>query len=259
MQGISSDIIIVFAGTFLLLCIFGFVFYFVIAYNKRHREYLAEKEEIIKSIEQQKLQSQIEIQEQILKVISGEIHDNIGQILSLISLQLNSLPTTDEEKLEETILLLDNVITDLRGLSKSMDPDRVMLVGITEAIAHELKRLERTGKYSTQLYVDADFVTLSADKTIILYRIFQEIINNIIKHSKANNVVVTVGCNENDNFLIIDDNGIGFNVEQENKTGLGLSNITQRAKLIGAQAEVNSLAGSGTTIKLIFSKNNNYV
>ena len=254
MQGISGDIIIISAGTFLLFCIFGFVFFFVIAYNNRHRKYQLEKEEIIKKFEMEKLQAQLEIQEQTLKTISGEIHDNIGQILSLVGLQLSTLPTSNEEKLEHTSYLLNKAISDLRDLSKSLDTDRISSIGIIGALDNDLKLLEKTGKYTTSLEIDGDFVELPPDKTIIIYRIIQEVLNNIIKHAKANVISVNIGGNEVESFITIEDNGIGFMHDNNAINGLGLKNIAKRASLVGGIAKIESKLQKGTIITFILPK-----
>ncbi|MFP5040727.1 sensor histidine kinase [Parasediminibacterium sp. JCM 36343] len=250
MQTISQDIKIVFAGTALLLCIFGFVFFFVIAYNRRYRKYEAEKADILKRFAMEKLQAQLEIREQTLKNISGEIHDNIGQILSLAGLQLSTIPTTEKERLDQGIDLIDKAIEDLRDISKSLDPDRVQAVGIIESIGHELNLLEKTGKYTTEFSAEADFIYLSADKTIILYRIVQETLNNIIKHAQANHINITVTGSEQENILAIHDNGCGFELSTDSKKGLGLKNITNRAAMIGGKAAITSILNKGTSIVL---------
>jgi len=248
MQGISSDLIIVLGGTILLLCIFGFIFYFVISYNKRNRQNKLEKLEMIKKFELEKLQSQLEIQEQTLKIISGEIHDNIGQILSLVGLQINSIPTDKPEKREQTLELLDRAITDLRDLSKRLDSDRISSIGIIEAVTHELKLIERTGKFKTELIIESDFEILTPSMTIILYRIIQEILNNIIKHSKAEKISIHIWGNDEEDFLKIEDNGIGFDTKEKEGKGLGLNNIIKRASLIGGSAIINSIKDKGTII-----------
>ncbi len=248
MHGISGDIIIVAAGTLLLLCIFGFVFFFVIAYNKRYRLYEEEKAELLRKFELEKLNSQLEIQEQTLKHISGEIHDNIGQILSLVGLQLSTLPTSNEEKREHTTELLNKAIGDLRSLSKSLDTDRITSIGIVEAVDYELQLLEKTGNYKTNLQIEGDFEELTPDKTIILYRIVQEVINNIIKHAKADSVSIFIGGNKTESFFTIKDNGVGFIAGELINKGLGLKNIINRASLVGGSAKIDSLLNEGTTI-----------
>ena len=254
MQGVSGDIIIVAAGTLLLLCIFGFVFFFVIAYNKRYRQYEEEKAELLRLFEMEKLNAQLEIQEQTLKHISGEIHDNIGQILSLVGLQLSTLPTTNEGKREHTTELLNKAIGDLRDLSKSLDTDRITSIGIVEAVTYELQLLEKTGKYKTNIETEGDFEELTADKTIILYRIIQEVINNIIKHSKADTVSIYIGGNNLESFCTMRDKGVGFVSEELNNKGLGLKNIITRASLVGGKANIDSIPNEGTVITFSIPK-----
>jgi len=257
MQTVSGDVIMVVSLTVLLLCIFGFVFFFVISYNKRYREYEAEKAEIIKRLSLEKLQSQLEIQEQTLKNISGEIHDNIGQILSLVGLQLSTIPTTDEEKLDQTIDLLDKAIQDLRDLSKSLDTERIGNIGVVEAVKHDLYLLEKTGKYKTNISIETDYSPLPKDKRIILYRIIQEAINNIIKHSKADTVNFRIYGDEYSCSLSITDNGIGFeSTSSDGNRGLGLNNITNRAALIGGKITIDSKLNEGTSITFSIPKNN---
>ena len=248
MQGISSDLIIVLGGTILLLCIFGFIFFFVIAYNRRYRKHEAEKIEMKKQFELEKLQSQLEIQEQTLKNIAGEIHDNIGQILSLVGLQLSTIPTDKPDKRDQTSELLDRAISDLRDLSRRLDTDRISSIGIIEAISHEMNLIERTGKFRTELSIEADFEMLSPDKTIILYRIIQEILNNIIKHSKAEKISIHIWDNHIEDILTIEDNGVGFDTKEKEGKGLGLNNIINRASLIGGSATINSIVDEGTII-----------
>jgi signal transduction histidine kinase len=259
MQTINGDVIIVVAGTVLLRCIFGFVFFFVIAYNNRYRKNEAEKAEIIKRLNVEKLQSQVEIQEQTFKNISGEIHDNIGQILSLVGLQLSTIATTDEEKLDNTIDLLDKAIQDLRDLSKSLDTDRVDVIGIVEAVKHDLLLLEKTGKYKTSFTIETDYTPLPSNKRIIFYRIIQEVINNIIKHAKADTVSVRIHGDELVDLVTIADNGIGFVQDKLKEKGLGLSNIASRAALIGGQVTIDSVLNQGTSITFALPKINKNV
>ncbi len=254
MQIITSDIIIVIAGTFLLFLIFGFIIYFVIVYNKRYLKNEAEKAELIKSFELGKLNSQLEIQEQTLKNISGEIHDNIGQVLSLAGLQISTINTEEKKKVEYARELIDKAITDLRDLSKSMDKDRINSIGLTAALEHELNILEKTGKYSTSFIVNDDIEFLSEDASIILFRIIQEIINNIIKHSIANQVNITINSYLDDIQLIITDNGIGFDLTKVSTNGQGMNNINNRAKLIGGKISINSGINKGTTITISIPK-----
>lgn len=207
------------------------------------------------TFEQTLLQSQLEIQEQTLRTISQEIHDNIGQILSLVSLNLNTMPTSDPGKLKFTDELVTKAITDLRSLSKSLNPERVQQVGLKEALEHELKQLEKTGMYATRLIVEQELEDISPEKTIILYRIIQEVINNIIKHAEADEVTATVSTDATYDIISIKDNGKGFDTNGDNRNGIGLQNIKNRAALISAEVVFLSEPDKGTDIIFKIKKN----
>ncbi|MEJ7692109.1 MAG: sensor histidine kinase [Daejeonella sp.] len=193
------------------------------------------------------LKSQLEIQEQTLRHISREIHDNIGQVLSLVSLNLNTITAPDKEKLVFTNELVTKAIDDLRGLSKSLNPDRVQMIGITESIKTELDQLERTGIFQTSLDIKQDLKEISPEKTIILYRMVQEVLNNIIKHSRADQIVVSFESNEESDQISIEDNGCGFDLGN-NSPGIGLQNLRQRASMINAELNITSTINEGTTV-----------
>ncbi|MES3017330.1 MAG: ATP-binding protein [Bacteroidota bacterium] len=193
------------------------------------------------------LKSQLEIQEQTLRHISREIHDNIGQVLSLVSLNLNTVVVTDQDKLKFTSGLVTKAIDDLRGLSKSLNPDRVQMIGITESIKTELDQLERTGIFHTTLNAERDLREISPEKTIILYRMIQEVLNNIIKHSRAAKVIIRFHGDDNTDLISITDDGCGFDLTH-NSPGIGLQNLRQRAIMINAELTITSKINEGTTV-----------
>jgi signal transduction histidine kinase len=248
MQTLAEDIKIVFGGTLFLLLLFGFIFSLVINYNRRYRKNEEEKQELIKRFEKETLQSQIEIQEEVLSYVSGEIHENVCQILVLANMQLDSIEAIDKQEVAAPFKNINRAIEDLRALSKRLNSDNVNAIGIIEAIQNELSELEKSKKYTTQFSLESDFTLLANDKTTILYRIIQEVLKNIIKHAKANNVSVIIGENNFEEFIKITDNGRGFNLPDiDPKKGLGLVNIFNRAKLIGGEALITSELNLGTT------------
>ncbi len=201
------------------------------------------------------LETQLEIQEQTFTQISQEIHDNIGQVLSLVRLNVNRLSiAVNEEKITETDRLLGQAITDLRQLSHNLNSDYLQRAGLTEALGQLLSNLERTGKFTTRFSCYADTIHLKNDATIILYRIVQEAINNIIKHADASQVSISI---EEDNgmlCIVVSDNGKGFDTSAV-KGGIGLKNILSRAQMIGATVEMKSEPNAGTSV-IITAKNN---
>jgi signal transduction histidine kinase len=211
--------------------------------------------------EQTILQTQLEIQEQTFKNISQEIHDNIGQTLSLAKLNINTMDPDKRDELEEKIhsssQLITKAIQDLRDLSKSMNTDLVVEMGLARSIEYEAQLFEKAGVYAVQFQVQGHYTKLPPQHELILFRIFQEAMNNIIKHAAASEIHIRLYCR--DPFVLeIQDNGKGFDstalLQNERQwAGLGLRNMKSRAALIGAQYHIESTAGTGTIVRVTLS------
>ena len=225
---------------------------FFLVYRKNQNA----KESQIENLNQALLHTQIEIQEQTLKTIAQEIHDNIGQALSLAKLNLNTFPAISDAaiqtKLDDTKELVSKAIVDLRDLSRSMHGDKINDLGLEEAIAGELKILKNTGQFSTNLQITGNTYRLPPQKEMILFRMVQEALNNAIKHSKATNIEVQLEYNDRYFRLAIVDDGIGFNpaLLESAKTGIGLKSMQNRAALIGGIFSVVSGITTGTVITI---------
>jgi signal transduction histidine kinase len=238
-------VLVIVTSVFLFLSVF--IVYMALYQNKRKFYF-----------RQELLRTQLEIQEQTLKNISQEIHDNIGQALSLAKLNLNTMPATNDEVLQQKILnskqLVSKAITDLRDLSRSLDTDYVQQMGLQRAIEYELEMIKKTGTIDTTLIVEGTLVRLEKQKELILFRIVQETFNNILKHSGANNLNVNINYTPFSFTLIVKDDGKGVNLqplnEASNNFGLGIRNMHSRAKLIGADFTMNSTLGEGTEVKI---------
>jgi signal transduction histidine kinase len=234
-----------------IVMLIGFSLMWLQYYRRRKNKLIEEKEALKASYEQTLLQAQLEIQEQTLRKISHEVHDNIGQLLSLASINLETLSAPDLQKLGFTTALVNKALSELRDLSKSLNPERVIQVGIVESIRHELAQLEKTG-YHTTLQADEHLQQLPPDKTIILYRMIQEVMNNIIKHAKATEVTVRIYKENNDTLLTVSDNGKGFDTAAQNAAGIGLQNLRYRSAMIDAAMQIQSAPAQGTTVCFIF-------
>jgi signal transduction histidine kinase len=220
-------------------------------YLKRKNKLLLEKELMSAQFEQTLLQSKLEIQEQTFRDIGKELHDNIGQVLSLVRLNLNTLNIpADNEKIASMDNLLDKALIDLRNLSHSLDTDYIRNKGWTEPVVKLMQNLKNTGKYAIEIAFDNDLPAIKNEKAIILFRMIQEVIQNIVKHSEANSIIMKTQ-KENDKLVIrILDNGKGFDTTL-NTDGAGLHNLKNRAKMINADLSINSQPGNGTSINII--------
>jgi two-component system NarL family sensor kinase len=242
---VVASVFFILIGSFFLLLVFVFL--------RRQRKNKEEKEEMKNRFEQTLLKTQLEIQEQAFSYISQEIHDNIGQVLSLVRLNLNTFDNIiTEEKLNRTDDLLGKAIKDLRDLSHNLQNNRIHNIGIIESIRQLLSSLEKTGSFKTSFRTSDNFHILDNNTDIILYRMIQEIINNIIKHAAANTIDINIDCEDEISTISISDNGIGFDTTllKGERPGIGLQNIINRAKIINTTVDVKSSPGNGTTITL---------
>lgn len=256
---IISGVTPIFIITMFLIIVATGIIMLVLVYQKKQLQYLREKEQLKVSFDKEILESKLEIQEQTVKNISQEIHDNIGQILSLAKLTLNTINPTEpgvfQEKIEDSKQLVGKAIQDLRDLSKTLDTDYVTEMGLIKSIEHELNLMKKTGSIETILITEGAFYRLPNHHELILFRIFQEVINNIIRHSKASSIAVNINYFPDSFVFQITDNGDGFDLSSLNKTeikksGLGIRNMQNRAKLIGADFRLISEPGIGTTVKI---------
>jgi signal transduction histidine kinase len=238
------------ASIFILMLMIALVMLFRI-FLKRKNKLLLEKELMSAQYEQTLLQSKLEIQEETFRNIGKELHDNIGQVLSLVRLNLNTLniPPENEAKVNSMDELLDKALIDLRNLSHSLDTDYIRNKGWIEPVNKLMQGLASTGKYVTKMDVEPGISPGKNEKAIILFRMIQEIIQNIVKHAGAKTISMQTR-KENDKLVIrIADDGRGFDTNEQ-AGGAGLQNLKNRAKMIGADLSIDSHPGNGTTVTI---------
>lgn len=209
------------------------------------------------------LQAQLEIQEQTMKTISQEIHDNIGQGLTLAKLNLNTILPLQDVKLGQKIInskdLISKAISDLRDLSHSLDTDYVQEMGLQRAIEYELERIQKTEAANAVLEIEGNSYRLSKQKELILFRIAQEAFTNSLKHAEPKTISVKMNYNPEGLSMVISDDGKGMDLLEviAPNTGLGTRNMQSRADMIGAAIRFDSSPGNGTTIKIFLPLENN--
>jgi signal transduction histidine kinase len=257
----NHDILIpVIATSLLLFLLSTFIFAFLAVYQRKRQQYKIEKQLLQIQFTEELLHTQIEIQEQTLKTISQEIHDNVGQVLSLAKLHLNTFPSTTDEKIQVKVVdtkeLIGKAINDLRDLSRSLHGDKIADLGIQEAIANELKILQNTGQYKTSLQIIGEPFKLNNEDEIVIFRVLQEALNNGIKYSKAQNFKVTLTYGHKLFKFVLTDDGVGFDTSllQSSHKGIGLKNMQNRTSLIGGIFSITSMRNIGTTIQITLNK-----
>jgi signal transduction histidine kinase len=228
-------------------------------------QYINEKAKMRIYFDKELYETQQEIQEQTLKNISQEIHDNIGQGLSLAKLNINTMDAYDavglQDKISASKHLITKAIQDLRALSKSLNTDYVTDLGLLRSVEYELEMIQKSGGYVVQCDVDGQVYRLDPKKELIIFRIVQEVLQNIIRHAEATAIEVRMTFDPKIVSLQISDNGKGFDASQLGTKnyegfGLGLRNMHNRAKIIDAGFQVSSTIGKGTTVTVSLEQKN---
>jgi signal transduction histidine kinase len=197
----------------------------------------------------------IETQEQVLQNISQDLHDDAGQQLTYINFQLEHLkldaPQMNEAlaPISESVLLLSKSI---RSISHSLNNQLLRQHDVIKAIGAEVERLQKNNAIQVEFICkELSKKIFTTNEQIVIYRIFQEIINNILKHAKATFIVVELKTTP-DFEMIVSDNGVGFEIEKQknNQISLGLNNMVERASLIKYTLHLKSKPNEGTTVIL---------
>ena len=259
MPTLTGEIQFVIAFTILSLTFTFFIIIFVFVHQRHYHKYLRDIEEVKNKNQQEILKVQLEMQEQTFRTISQEIHDNIGQILSLTRLNISTIEaepgSASERKIIASKELLDQAIEDLRDSSKRLNTGFVQQQGLTESLQFQLNLIQRTELYETTFEVHGEERPLDAEKKLIIFRIAQEALNNIIKHAGAKNISVVLMYLPREIILSIKDDGQGFDAAsvfnpEEPQKGIGTNNMYYRASLIGATFSLQSKPGEGTLAQL---------
>lgn len=233
-------------GSILVICLMVLVIVVIIRFKMRQQKHFQEKQFMQTQFDQELLRTQLEIQEHTLKTISEEIHDNIGQVLSLAKLNLNTLPNSNEQKIQDTKNLVSKAINDLRNLSHSLHGDIIAELGLRESIANELKIIESTRAFETELNIKGNLFKINPQKEMVLFRIAQEALNNCIKYSAAKQITILMQYQPQLFVLQVQDDGKGFDASQI--TGIGMKSMQNRTQLIGGTFNLKSTLGNGTIV-----------
>lgn len=234
------------ASTYLLIAFVCFVILLAYLFTARKNKLLREKKIMQTQFEQELLRTQLEIQEQTLKTISQEIHDNVGQVLSLAKLNLGTLPNSTDPKVQDTKELVSKAIKDLRSLSHSLHSDVIAELGLQQSIANELNIIGNTQVFETELKTTGPVFKIDSQKEMVLFRIVQEALNNCIKYSAAKKITVVLQYQPQLFTLQVQDNGKGFNAHEN--IGIGMKSMLNRAQLIGGTFSLKSTEGQGTVV-----------
>ncbi|MCR9016905.1 sensor histidine kinase [Aquiflexum gelatinilyticum] len=248
MENDGSDLfLIILLGFFLMIVMVSFIVIMVVFHRQRQiknqqlvKEIQAEYEKTILNVEK-------ELREDILSYVGRELHDNVGQLLSLAKMNLSS---SKPEKVSEGKGIVNEIIHEVRALSKSLNLDWVEKISLEDYIQRELKKLESSEFCKVVFHQSGDILHLEKDKKLVLIRIIQESLNNAIKHAQPKMIEISIDSDTSRSLIKVIDDGKGFDYTGES-SGSGIYNLKNRMATIGGEMKLHSIPGKGTEIKLI--------
>jgi signal transduction histidine kinase len=252
--------LVVIFGTILLFGLGAVIISFVFMYQKKTHRHQQEVAQLQENFAHEMLHSKAEIQEQTLQYVAAEIHDNFNPTLSVINLNLAGVIPIVEEPAKETIVdtkdLVKQLMAEMRSLSKSLNSNQINRVGFAAMLEEFLERIRKSGAYQVIFEKKGDTSRLVADKEIILFRMCQEALNNIVNHAEAKHIFVCIEGTEDTYTVKIKDDGKGFEPlaigrdGDKRGDGSGVRNLYNRATLISAELDIQSKPDEGTTVTI---------
>ncbi len=258
-QAVTTDaeryLLVYMIGVLLIVTILIVVFFVV--FQRRKNQLLLDKIKQQKEFDEELIKTQQEIQEETLKHVGRELHDNIGQMLVMSTMQMNAVVKVVnadvKTKVTNAAETLKRTLEEVRALSKSLNSDVIFNLGFETTVENEIKRLNRTGLIQASLQVTGEKVNFENKKDeIILFRMLQEFLSNTLKYAEAENLNITLNYLEDKLEISAKDNGFGFDINSVEKSS-GLINMKNRAGLINAKFRLESQPEKGTRLNIVYT------
>lgn len=245
-EGLIVAIIVLFSLCVILIILFTI-------FQKKKNVLLLKQAEDKKQFEKEINESQVEIREQILRNISWELHDNIGQLLTLAKIQLQNV-AENPENISEVRDNLTNILNEVRSLSKVINPDFITNINLGDAVQLEINRFNRLNYIKSNLIIEGEPFDIDPKAEIVIFRILQEFFSNTVKHSRATELTVLLRYEDNTISIQAADNGKGFEIQSISKNGIGLNTMKKRGLLINADVNIESQINVGTKLSINYQK-----
>lgn len=198
------------------------------------------------------------VREEERAMIAQEIHDELGQVLTALKIQISLLSNKLDEnqkplkdKINTLLVLIDNSVESVQKISAKLRPVILDELGLVSAIEWQTEEFEKSTNIKFSLVLPRDEIILDENKSTALFRIFQESLTNVARHSKATKVNVTLLNNKSNICLEVKDNGVGISEEQiKDFKSLGILGMKERALVFGGEVSVEGFPGKGTNVKV---------
>lgn len=233
----------------------AFTVYFIYRRKKSNQEKAYQQ----KLLEQQKNAAiaVIDSEEKERKRIASDLHDGVGQLMSAawmnlqaLKNQMSNLDSTESDLLDKSLALVNESCNEVRQVSHNMMPNALLLKGLVKAVQEFIGQINQK-KLKINLTTEGLSENLPSHIEMVLYRVIQESVNNVIKHANASKLDISIIKSLDGIDVLIEDNGIGFNANKTTQNlGIGLSNIKSRIQYLEGTVEWNSIENNGTLVAI---------
>lgn len=234
-------------SVFLLLVTILIILFFRQRQKRKYQEILTlKREHQIKTLE-----LLIAGEEKERERIAKELHDGVNGGLSAIKYKLVSLLDVNHKEINEAVEMIDTSCQQVRAISHNLIPPSLENFSLVEAIETYCQSMKNTHKVEVNFLFIGDDLKFNKRQEINIFRIVQELINNSIKHAFATEINVQLSHRNHNMLITVEDNGKGFNVNQEFKDGIGFKNIKSRVEYLNAEFDIiSNKNGTSATIEV---------
>ncbi len=236
----------------------------------QNTKFKVENQKVIDLLKKQELKfidARLKGQEKERQRIARDLHDRLGSMLSMVKIHyksvednINSLKTQSQEQYAKANELLDAACVEVRKIAHNMSSGVLSKFGLIPALEDLVTAIKESNQIDVSLITHGIEGRLKNDLEIIIYRIIQELVNNILKHSKSTEFIIQLVLSAETLNIVVEDNGKGFDVKNlDELSGMGLKNVASRVNSVNGQLNIDSSFENGTTISIdIPNKNLDY-
>jgi signal transduction histidine kinase len=203
----------------------------------------------------------VDVQEQERGQLARELHDEIGQVLSAISVNLHSVKSVCDaaalSRIDESIDIVDRATRQVHNLSLDLRPRMLDDLGLVATVRWYADRQAQRAGFAVHFEIESSAARLPVELTVACFRVVQEALTNIVRHARARNVWIDLRQSDDEVDLAVRDDGAGFEIEDTRRNAVkdehsGLLGIEERVELLGGRSDIRSQLGDGTSVHVWF-------
>lgn len=255
----ETTYLLIVVGTIAMSVMAMFIVLFISFYQRNQLRQKLENQKKEEEYQKQLLEASLQAQETERRRIAGDLHDDIGALLSATRLSLTQINRVAEpaESVQQTKEILDEAIHNVRRISKELSPSTLENFGLVLALQEFTDKLRRSSGKDIIFVAEGKEQRCDSKIELMLYRVVQELVNNSLKHAEAQVIRVMLRQSASQIELEVADDGVGFDIEamQRPDVGIGLKNINSRLSIVGGKVTIVSEPNRGTRTQAVVPLN----